>query len=122
MKRISTLPLALLCFLPLFLSAQTGAISGKIIDAKLAEGLIGASIRLDDGVGGAVTDLDGFFTIRNVEPGQHKITINYTGYQPKTIGDIQVKSSETTTVDVAMEEPSVGATISEVVVVAKAIR
>lgn len=122
MKRISTLPLALLCFLPLFLSAQTGAISGKIIDAKLAEGLIGASIRLDDGVGGAVTDLDGFFTIRNVEPGQHKITINYTGYQPKTIGDIQVKSSETTTVDVAMEEPSVGATISEVVVVAKASR
>ena len=122
MKRISSLSLALLCFLPLFLHAQSGNISGKIIDAKLAEGLIGASIRLDEGAGGAVTDLDGFFTIRNVEPGMHKISINYTGYQPKTIGEINVKPSETTTIDIAMEEPSIGTTISEVVVVAKASR
>jgi len=122
MKRITYLPLALLCFLPLFLTAQTGNISGKIIDAKLAEGLIGASVRLDEGAGGAVTDLDGFFTIKNVEPGKHKISINYTGYQPKSIEEIDVKASQTATVDVAMEEPSIGTTISEVVVVAKASR
>lgn len=122
MKRIFSLPLALLCSLPLFLNAQTGSISGKIIDAKLAEGLIGASVRLDEGGGGAVTDLDGFFTIKNVEPGIHKISINYTGYQPKTIGEINVKPSETASVDVALEEPSIGTTISEVVVVAKASR
>ena len=122
MKRISYLLPALLCFLPLFLAAQTGGISGKIIDASLAESMIGASVRLDDGVGGAVTDLDGFFTIRNVVPGAHKITINYTGYQPKTIGDIMVKAGETTTVDLALEEASLGTTISEVVIVAKASR
>ena len=122
MKRISNLLFALLCFLPLFLTAQTGSISGKIIDASLAESMIGASVRLDDGVGGAVTDLDGFFTIRNVEPGVHKITINYTGYQTKTIGEINVKASETTTVDVALEEASLGTTITEVVIIAKASR
>lgn len=122
MKRISNLSFALLCLLPLSLAAQTGSISGKIIDAKLAEGLIGASVRLDEGAGGAVTDLDGFFTIKNVEPGVHKISINYTGYQPKTIEEINVKASETATIDIAMEEPSLGTTITEVVVVAKASR
>jgi len=122
MKRIPTLLSALLlCFLPLFLTAQTGSISGKIIDAKLAEALIGASIRLEAG-GGAVTDLDGFFTIRNVTPGVHKISINYTGYQTKNVSDIVVKAGETVTVDVALEEPSIGTTISEVVIVAKAGR
>ena len=122
MKRIFSYPLALLCFLPILLNAQSGSISGKVIDAKLAEGLIGASVRLDEGAGGAVTDLDGFFTIKNVEPGKHKISINYTGYQPKDIEEINVKSGETASVDVAMEEPSIGTSISEVVIVAKASR
>ena len=49
MKRLFNILLALLCFLPILLSAQSGSISGKVIDAKLAEGLIGASVRLDDG-------------------------------------------------------------------------
>jgi TonB-dependent receptor len=122
MKRISNFLSALLCILPLFLTAQTGSLSGKIIDAKLAEGLIGASIRLDEGGAGAVTDLDGFFTIRNVAPGKHKITVNYTGYQTKTIEDIEVKSGVSTTVDIALEESSIGTTITEVVIVAKAGR
>jgi TonB-dependent receptor len=101
--------------------AQTGTISGKIIDSKLAEGLIGCAVKLDDNSGGAITDLDGVYTIRNVAPGKHKITINYTGYQPKTIEDIEVIANEAATVDVAMEEPT-GAVITEVVIVAKAQR
>jgi TonB-dependent receptor len=110
----------LCCTLPVF--AQTGVITGKIIDSKLAEGLIGVSVRMDEGAGGAVTDLDGFFTIRNVAPGSHKLTIAYTGYQPKTIEDVNVKPNETAHVDVSLEEPALGTTIAEVVVVAKASR
>lgn len=118
-----TYPLiALLCFSPLFLLAQKGSISGKIIDAKFADALIGASVRLEEGAGGAVTDLDGNFTIGNVPVGKHKITVNYTGYSPKTIDNVEVKNNEVTTVDIALEEPSVGTTITEVVVVATALR
>lgn len=120
MKRISNL-LALLCFLPLSLFAQKGAISGKVIDAKLAEALIGASVRLDDGAGGAVTDLDGNYTITNVEAGTHKITISYTGYQPKTIDNIVVNTADATTVDVAMEDAT-ALLVSEVVITATAQR
>jgi TonB-dependent receptor len=122
MKRVTNL-FALLCFLPLSLLAQKGSISGKIIDAKLAEALIGASVRLEDGSGGgAVTDLDGNFMIANVPAGTHKITINYTGYQVKTIEDVLVKNGEASTVDISMEESADLTTIAEVVVTAKASR
>ncbi|MBP6827447.1 MAG: TonB-dependent receptor [Saprospiraceae bacterium] len=120
MKRISTL-FALLCALPLSLLAQKGTISGKIIDAKLAEALIGASVRLDEGAGGAVTDLDGNFAIANVEAGTHKITINYTGYQSQTIDNIEVKNGESVTVDVAMEDAT-AQLVTEVVITATAQR
>jgi hypothetical protein len=107
---------------PSFLLAQKGSISGKIIDAKFADALIGASVRLEGGAGGAVTDLDGNFVIANVPVGTHKITVNYTGYSPKTIDDVVVRNNEATTVDISLEEPSVGTTITEVVVVATALR
>lgn len=120
MKRTPYL-FALLCLFPLFLSAQKGSITGKIIDAKLAEALIGASIRLQDGSGGAVTDLDGNFMIANVPVGTHTITINYTGYQTKEISGIEVRNGQATTLDISMEEYS-AQTIAEVIVVAKASR
>ncbi len=120
MKRISNL-LALLCFLPLSLLAQKGSISGKVIDSKLAEALIGASIRLDEGAGGAVTDLDGNFTIAGVEAGVHKITVNYTGYQSQTIENITVRNGDVSTVDVAMEDAT-AMLVSEVVITATAQR
>ena len=120
MKRIANL-FALLCLLPLSLLAQKGSISGKVIDAKLAEALIGASVRLDEGAGGAVTDLDGNFVIAGVDAGMHKITINYTGYQPKTIENIAVRSAEASTVDVALEDAT-AQLVSEVVITATAQR
>lgn len=122
MKRIILLLLTTFSCLPFFLAAQKGSISGKIIDAKLGEALIGASVRLDEGAGGAVTDLDGNYVISNVSVGSHKITINYSGYSSKTIDPILVKNGELTVVDISLEEPATGTTISEVVIVATAAR
>lgn len=115
-KSILTAAFLLVCFT---LSAQTGIISGKIIDAKSADALIGVSIRLDQGAGGAITDFDGNFRLANVPVGKHKISVNYTGYTAKDIDEIVVKAGEVSTVDIVMEE-SLGQALAEVVVVAKA--
>ncbi|MFZ4783779.1 MAG: hypothetical protein ACOYLC_15805, partial [Armatimonadaceae bacterium] len=48
-----------LLFSSFLLSAQTGIIAGKILDAKSADALIGVSLKLDEGAGGAITDFDG---------------------------------------------------------------
>lgn len=113
--------LALAFLLPLSLFAQKGTIAGKIIDAKLADALIGVTVRLDEGAGGAITDFDGNYTIANVPTGKHKITINYVGFGTKTIEAIEVKNGQATTVDVALEDATTNA-ISEVVIVARASR
>ncbi|HNE30189.1 MAG TPA: carboxypeptidase-like regulatory domain-containing protein, partial [Saprospiraceae bacterium] len=121
MKQHLTLTLLLVSFCWLSLNAQNpGSISGKIIDAKLAESLIGVSVKIDDN-GGAVTDLDGHYVVRNVAPGTHKVSVIYPGYATKTVEDIVVKSNEVTVVDIALEEPKIE-TIAEVVIVAKAQR
>jgi outer membrane receptor protein involved in Fe transport len=113
--------IVLSCLFSISLAAQKGVIAGKIIDSKSGEALIGVTVRLDEGAGGAISDFDGNFNIANVPVGQHKIAINYTGYSPKTIEAIEVKNGDATTVDIALEDAAAAA-ISEVVIVARANR
>ena len=120
MKRSSNLTFSLiLLFLPLIAIAQKGSISGKIIDAKTAEALIGCTVRMDDGAGGAMTDYEGRYRIANVSPGVHTLTLSYTGYTEKIISDIEVKNGESTILDIALEDAA-AQLISEVVVTATA--
>lgn len=122
MKRSSYLLFGILMLAnALFAHAQKGTISGKIIDAKMAEGLIGCTVKLDDGAGGAITDYDGNYQIANVPPGTHKISVSYTGYVEKVIEGIVVKAGESTTVDIALEDGA-SQVIAEVVVTATAQR
>ena len=121
MKRSSNLLLSALLILPLFAFAQKGTISGKIIDAKLADGLIGCTVKLDEGAGGAVTDYDGHYVIQNVPVGLHKISVSYTGFAGKTIENVEVKSGESALVDIALEDGA-ASVIAEVVITATAQR
>ncbi len=104
------------------LSAQTGRISGKVIDPATAEPLIGASVKLETAGGGGITDLDGNFIITDVPVGTHTIRISYTGYSSKLIDDIVVSEAEPAYVEVAMDEPSTATMITETVITAKARR
>ena len=74
------------------LSAQTQnrTIKGCITDANNKEPLMGATITLDGGKTGAVTDLDGNYTLV-VPAGTKQITVSYIGYIAKTVqlnGDV----------------------------------
>jgi outer membrane receptor protein involved in Fe transport len=102
-----------------YLCAQTGQISGKIMDTKFAEAVIGATIRLDDGARGCVTDFDGVFSMSNIAVGKHKITISYLGYATKEIQDIEVKNNENNSLSLTLEEPK-ASEIVEVVIIATA--
>lgn len=62
---------------------QQNSCTGNVKDSN-GEPIIGATIRIDGQSGGAVTDLDGNFTIRDVKKGA-KITITSIGYKSQTI-------------------------------------
>ena len=76
--------LALMCglFLTVNAFAQQIAVKGLVKDAT-GEPVIGATVRIADGSGGAVTDFDGNFTL-NVKAGT-KLQISYIGYDTQEV-------------------------------------
>ena len=60
-------------------------ISGKISDKSTGEGLIGASVYLDGGNNGTISDFEGNYEILNIESGIVKIICQYISYLNDTI-------------------------------------
>ncbi|XWN37591.1 MAG: TonB-dependent receptor [Balneola sp.] len=79
-KKLQLFALAL--FLPCFVAAQSGTISGTITDAKTGEPLTGATVILESipSKGGAA-DADGSYTITNVAAGDYTLVAKFIGFK-----------------------------------------
>lgn len=112
--------LVLTLFITVSAWAQTGVLSGKIVDGKTGETLMGATVIVDDDNNMAAgTDLDGNFTIPKVPAGKHKVRVRYIGYQEK-IQEVDVKAGEVTTLNLTLAENEV--VLKEAVVTATVTR
>ena len=76
--------LLIVCLMALssFAFAQTGTIKGRVLDQDSNEALIGANAIISGTTQGATTDVDGYFTIENVQAGTVTINVSYVGYEP----------------------------------------
>ncbi len=99
-----------------FISAQTGRISGTILDSKTGETLPGATALIEGTTKGASADFDGKFSINNVPVGKVTLIINYISYDSKKITNIEVKAGDATDVNVQLN-PSTSQDLAEVEVV-----
>jgi outer membrane receptor protein involved in Fe transport len=97
---------------------DTGKIAGTIVDAETGETLIGATVQIPGTSRGASTDIDGKYSITNLEPGTYDLKVTYISYAPKNITGVRVKAGETTTINVSMKSASVN--LDEVTVTAQA--
>jgi hypothetical protein len=70
--------------------AQSGKISGSIVDKETNQPLIGANVLVVGTSLGAATDVNGEYSISNVPPGTYSLKASYLGYQDVTIEDIRV--------------------------------
>ncbi len=114
---IATLLVTLHSVVPTF--AQTGSITGALFDAETGEALIGASVRVENTLIGAATDLDGRFTISKVASGKHTVVFSYVGYNAVTVTDIAVVADEVTRLEMTLTPESV--TMEGIVVEATAV-
>ena len=87
--------------------AQADVVKGKVVDQS-GEPIIGATVKVEGQDKGALTDLDGNFSISGVKSG--KLVITYIGYKTAT-----VNVTAGTPVTVTIEEDT--KTLGEVVVV-----
>lgn len=111
-----------LFFTSVIATAQKGTISGKVVDAKTGETLIGVSVIVENAspIQGAITDFDGNFVIPNVVAGKHKVTLRYIGYASKTLENIEVPAAGVATLNVILETGDTK--LKEVEITAKASR
>ena len=112
--------LILLCFSAQSIWAQTGTIRGQVTDAETGETLIGVTVVIEGTTKGAPTDLDGKFSIDNVDPGVYTIVVSYVSYETKKVTGIEVVADDISIIDVKLGESS--ELLNEIVVEAKAER
>lgn len=108
--------LRITCFLlmGICIKAQT-SLDGKVTDDK-KESLIGASIVLyKNGVQktGTVTDLDGNYTITNLDPGTYDVEFSYVGFQTQKVTGVVVFGGKSNKLNMEMTGSIV---INEVVI------
>ncbi|MEP1307309.1 MAG: carboxypeptidase-like regulatory domain-containing protein [Balneola sp.] len=121
MKTLNSYLTLLLCFFSAATVAQNkGQISGTVVDAENGETIIGASVGITGTTKGAATDLDGNYSIRNLDEGVYSVTVSYISYSAQTITDIIVKEGKTTIINIGLQSDV--ANLDEVIVTAEAIK
>lgn len=107
-KFIKTIILILAFFstLSILSAQQTGKITGKIIDAKSGETVVGVTVRVSAGSPqyATQTDLDGVYFLENVPIGIYKLEITYVGYAKKFVEDVKVRTNAATVTDISISE------------------
>ena len=90
---------------------KQGTIRGRIIDVT-KQTLPGASIYIEKLHTGVTSDVNGFYTFPNLDPGTYTVKVSYVGYSPVEL-KITIPAGRTLEKDVVLNE---GVELQEVVV------
>lgn len=102
------------------LIGQKGTLRGSVSDRETSETLIGAFVTAEGTTLGAVTDLDGNFSL-DLPAGTYTIQIAFVSYAPFIIQNILIKAGEVTTLEPILLSQK-DAELKEIVISAEAIR
>lgn len=95
--------------------AQSGSISGQVFDAETGEALIGATVVVQGTSKGSITDIEGNFTIGNLDNGDYTIAINFVGYS-EVLKSVSISGGNANIGRVDLSTSSIG--LNEVMVIA----
>lgn len=103
--RIHAILLAILIIGVADVYAQTtGRISGRVLEEGTNEPLIGVNIILQGMDIGAVTNIDGHYTIINIPPDTYNLRVSMLGFGTKIVENVRVHMNETQTINVTLSE------------------
>jgi hypothetical protein len=99
--------------------SSVGSLEGRILDAVNKQPLMFATVAIykagsESLETGTNTDIDGNYSLSNLDPGKYDVKVSYTGYGEKTIADVTVFSGEIMRLNIELSE---GIDVQEVVVV-----
>jgi len=88
--------------------SQTAKITGKVVNSKTGEILIGANIKVIGTNKGTATDASGTFTISGLAAKTYTISASYVGFSKKEVDEVVVKAGEVVTVNISLDESAQG--------------
>ena len=95
------------------LNAQSGIISGFISDSSSAEALIGANVILQETGQGMATDINGYYIIQDIAPGDYVLMVSYVGFKLKK-EKLKISDGQSIKLDISLSEDVVELTQIEV--------
>lgn len=107
--------LILICFVSVF-GQETGSLSGKVTDKKTGEPLLGVNIVFKGTYYGAVTDINGGYRVKNLNPGTYNVEVSFIGYKTVQFTSTKIVAGANKILDVQMDE-SIMALGQEVVII-----
>ena len=107
MKIFLQIFLSLLISHQLIFAGTTGRLAGRITDTATGEPLPFVNVVIMGTTLGAATDIDGYYSIINVPPGNYVIKASAIGYNSVSYQDVKVSIDLTTTIDFQLSEASV---------------
>jgi outer membrane receptor for ferrienterochelin and colicin len=100
--------------------SNTGAIKGRVLNAKTNEPVPFASVVVWGTTIGAMTDFDGNFSFAGLKPGFTELRASSIGFKPYISEALMVTNSNTVNIDILLEETEIE--IDEVVIKASPFR
>ncbi|MGA8265749.1 MAG: TonB-dependent receptor, partial [Ignavibacteriaceae bacterium] len=88
-------------------NAQTGKISGRIVDAKTKEALPFVNVIVIGTNLGAATDVDGYYSIIGISPGTYTLKASAIGYGNVNYDNVKVSIDLTTKINFELSETSI---------------
>lgn len=86
--------------------AQKGVIKGRVFDELTNEPVPFANVAIQNSAQGGVSDIDGNYSIENLEPGLYNVQTSYVGYDAKTIFEVQVFAQRPTNLNIGLSASS----------------
>ncbi len=97
----------LLLYTSISISQSIGVISGRVIDKRTKEPLVGVNVLVLDTKLGSSTDENGQYRIDDVPVGTYRLEFEYIGYQTLLKTDIVVKPSKPAIVNAELRESAI---------------
>ncbi len=103
--RLLLLPVLLLAWFDApALAADTGTVTGRVVDKKTGHAIPFASVTIPEVKRGGLTDSEGQFIISSVPVGSWEVKVQYLGYRPASQAGVAVTVGKSTTVNFSLED------------------
>ncbi|MCF7824952.1 MAG: carboxypeptidase-like regulatory domain-containing protein [Candidatus Marinimicrobia bacterium] len=98
----------LILMLPMLGHAQPGgSLQGIVRDSETGEGLIGANVIISESSLGSATDFNGFYELRDIQPGTYTIRVSYIGYELKTLANVGIVNGVSRNLDIDLSAEAI---------------